>query len=73
MVDVTEGKGGSFFVKPKQGGLILKSINKAEYNILLGMIADYYRYILMNPNTFLVPILGVFTVEINKNNNPIPI
>jgi uncharacterized protein (DUF779 family) len=31
IVDVSEGRGGSFFIKPKQGGIILKQITKAEY------------------------------------------
>lgn len=33
-VIVTEAKGGTFIIKPKQGGIIIRSINKAEYNTL---------------------------------------
>lgn len=32
-IDVDESKGGYFIIKPKQGGIVLKSINKAEFNI----------------------------------------
>jgi hypothetical protein len=36
-------------------------------------VPDYFKYILMNPNTYLVPLLGVFTVEIYKNDQTMPI
>lgn len=72
-IDISEGKGDTFFVTPEQGGIILKSINKAEHTIMQGFIADYFKYILMNPNTYLVPLLGVFTVEISKNGQIMPI
>lgn len=72
-VNVSEGTGGTFFLTPEQGGITLKSINKAEYTILQDFVPNYFKYILMNPHTYLVPLLGVFTVEISKNDSMMPI
>lgn len=33
-VSVAQNKGGSFFIKPEQGGLIIQSINKASYRLM---------------------------------------
>jgi hypothetical protein len=33
-VNVSEGTAGTFFLIPEQGGVLVKSINKAEYTIL---------------------------------------
>lgn len=66
-VSVSQTKGGSFYVKPEQGGIIIQSVNKASYKLIQGFLADYYKYLLMNPNTHITPILGVYTLNINKN------
>jgi hypothetical protein len=36
-------------------------------------LADYYRYLLMNPKTHLSPILGVFSINMTKNDQSLPI
>ena len=72
-VAVTHSKGGSFVIKPDQGGLILKSINKSRYRLIQEFLPDYYRYQLMNPNTYITPILGVYTLLIKKGGNSLPI
>ena len=68
-VSVTPTKGGSFYIKPEQGGLIIQSINKASYKLIQSFLPEYYKYLLMNPNTHLIPILGVYTLTIQKGNN----
>ena len=68
-VSVSPTKGGSFYIKPEQGGLIIQSINKASYKLIQSFLPEYYKYLLMNPNTHLIPILGVYTLTIHKGNN----
>ena len=36
-------------------------------------LPDYYKYILMNPNTHLSPILGVFSMNLSRNGLSLPI
>jgi hypothetical protein len=68
-VSVSPNKGGSFYIKPEQGGLIIQSINKASFKLIQNFLPEYYKYLLMNPNTHLIPILGVYTLTIHKGNN----
>lgn len=65
-VSVTRTKGGSFFIKPEQGGLIIQSVNKGSYKLIQKFLPDYYKYLLMNPNTHISPILGVFTLKMTN-------
>lgn len=72
-ISVSTTKGGSFYVKPEQGGIIIQSINKAAYRLIQQFLPEYYKYLLMNPNTHISPILGVYTLNITKNGNTLPV
>lgn len=73
-ISISSGKGGSFFIKPIHGGrMLIKSITKPEYEIIQDFLPDYYCYLLMNPNTYLCPILGVYKLKLQKNNQVPPI
>lgn len=53
-ISISAGKGGSFFIKPVEGGRILiKSVTIPEYEIIQRFMVDYYKYLLKNPNTYL--------------------
>jgi Phosphatidylinositol-4-phosphate 5-Kinase len=60
-------------IKPLDGGLILKDLNLPEYKVLQDFLSDYYKYVLMNPHTYLTPILGVYTLKLYINGNLTPI
>ena len=72
-VSVSPTKGGSFYIKPEQGGIIIQSINKASYKLIQQFLPDYYKYLLMNPNTHISPILGAFSLTITKNGAALPV
>ena len=73
-ISISSGKGGSFFIKPKKGGrMLIKSITKPEYEIIKNVLEDYYSYLLMNPNTYLCPILGVYRLKTQPNSQSSPI
>lgn len=73
-ISISSGKGGSFFIKPVNGGrMLMKSITKPEYEIIQGFLDDYYSYFLMNPNTYLNPILGVYKMKLQKSSQVPPI
>ena len=36
-------------------------------------LPEYYKFLLMNPNTHITPILGVYTLTITKNGNTLPV
>lgn len=72
-MDVSHTKGGCFYIRPLQGGIFIKSMSKAGYKLMQDFLPDYYRYILMNPNTHLSPCLGVFNMNIMKEGNTLPI
>jgi hypothetical protein len=72
-VSVSQTKGGSFLIKPEQGGIIIQSVNKASYKLMQQFLPEYYKFLLMNPNTHITPILGVFTLNITKSGNSLPV
>lgn len=42
-ISISSGKGGSFFIKPINGGrMLIKSITKPEYEILQDFLSEYY-------------------------------
>ena len=53
--------------------MYIKSITKPEYEIIKNVLEDYYSYWLMNPNTYLWPILGVYKIKTQQNANALPI
>jgi len=64
-IRISSGKGGAFFIEPTDGGrLMIKSITKPEYEIIQNWLPDHYQYLLMNPNSYLSPILGVYKLKI---------
>ena len=73
-IRMSTGKGGSFFIEPMDGGrLMIKSITKPEYEIIKDWLPEYYSYILMNPNTYLSPILGVYKLKLQESDAVPPI
>jgi hypothetical protein len=53
--------------------LIIQSVNKGSYKLIQSFLSEYYKYLLMNPNTHISPILGVYTLTISKNGNTLPV
>lgn len=41
--------------------------------MIQSFLPEYYKYLLMNPNTHITPILGAYTLTINKNGNSLPV
>lgn len=73
-ITISSGKGGSFFIKPIHGGrMLIKSITKPEYDLIKNFLNDYYCFLLMNPNTYLCPVLGVYKLKLQQNNQVPPI
>jgi len=74
-ISVTQGKGGSFFIRPASGHgkVLLKSITIPEYNTIKKFMPQYYSHLLMNPNSLLVPILGVYKMKMQKTSELAPI
>lgn len=74
-ISITQGKGGSFFIRPAHGlgRVLIKSITIPEYNIIKSFLPEYYSHLLMNPNTYLVPILGAYKLRLQKSKDAAPI
>jgi hypothetical protein len=74
-ISVTQGKGGSFFIRPSggHGKVLIKSITIPEYNTLKSFLPEYYSHLLMNPNTYLVPIFGAYKMKLQKSSDVTPI
>jgi hypothetical protein len=70
-ISATQGKGGSFFIRPANGHgkVLIKSITIPEYNIMKKFLPDYYCHLLMNSSSYLVPILGVYKMRLHKNSD----
>ena len=52
---------------------MIKSITKPEFEIIQSFLPDYYAYLLMNPNTCLSPILGIFKLKTAESDSVPPI
>ena len=74
-ISVSQGKGGSFLIRPAdgKGKVLIKSITIPEYGIIKNFLSKYYCHLLMHPNSFLVPILGVYKLKLQKSNDIAPI
>ena len=74
-ISVSQGKGGSFFIRPAdgKGKVLIKSITIPEYGIIKKFLPKYYGHLLMHPNSFLVPILGVYKLKLHKSDDVAPI
>ena len=73
-ISISAGKGGSFFIKSLQGGrMLIKSITIPEYEIIQRFLIDYYKYLLLNPNTYLCPVLGVYKLKLQQSSQVPPI
>ena len=74
-ISLTKSKGGSFYIRPGNGlgRIVIKSISVPEYNIIKEFLPQYYCHLLMNPNTYLVPILGAYKLKLLENEDITPI
>lgn len=74
-ISVSQGKGGTFFIRPVLGNgkILIKSISAQEYISIKNFLPNYYCYLLMNPSSYLLPILGVFKMKLHKNSSIAPI
>ena len=60
---VSEGRSGSFFYYSHDGKFMVKTISRAESMAMRDMLPDYYSYVLENPDTLLMRILGQFDLH----------
>jgi hypothetical protein len=57
---VSEGRSGSFFYYSHDGKFMVKTVSRAESECMREMLPDYYSYVLENPDTLLMRILGQY-------------
>jgi hypothetical protein len=55
---VSEGRSGSYFYYSHDGKFMVKTVSKDESDCMRAMLPDYYSYVLENPDTLLMRILG---------------
>jgi hypothetical protein len=67
-VILQSGKGGSFFIIPKNGQFLVKSIKKSEYNIMKTILAYLYIHYLTYPNSCINPIYGCYELHLSEND-----
>jgi hypothetical protein len=56
---VSEGRSGSYFYYSHDGKFMVKTVSKDESDCMRAMLPDYYSYVLENPDTLLMRILGL--------------
>lgn len=57
------GKSGSFFFHTSDGKYMIKTIKKAEFDVLLSILPNYHEHILKNPNTFIAYYYGLHQMK----------
>ena len=60
---VSCGKSGSFFYYSADGRFTLKTIHRAEFHFLMGILKNYYEYIIANPQTLIVKFFGLHKIR----------
>lgn len=60
------GKSGSFFFFSHDRGFIIKTMNSSEYSTFLKFFKQYMHHLMVNKNSLLARIYGIFTVNIEK-------
>ena len=63
------GRSGSFFFFSHDRKFIIKTMSKAELDLLLGMMPALSAHYKANPHSLLSKILGVFTVKTNATDH----
>lgn len=63
------GKSPCFFFFSDNNMIMLKTLKGSEHEIIFekGFLLDYFKYILANPDTLLMKILGVFEMQIGQS------
>eukprot|EP00013_Stygamoeba_regulata_P002501 CAMPEP_0177633550 /NCGR_PEP_ID=MMETSP0447-20121125/2898_1 /TAXON_ID=0 /ORGANISM="Stygamoeba regulata, Strain BSH-02190019" /LENGTH=532 /DNA_ID=CAMNT_0019135219 /DNA_START=1 /DNA_END=1596 /DNA_ORIENTATION=- len=61
-VAASTGRSGSFFLKSSDSRFLLKTLPQGEHHFLCTMLADYYQYMIENPNTLLPRYYGCHAV-----------
>ncbi|KAI8475462.1 MAG: hypothetical protein J3K34DRAFT_456218 [Monoraphidium minutum] len=56
------GKSGSVFFLSSDDRLLVKTIRKAEFDLLARLLPAYYAHMLAHPNSLLVRVLGLFSI-----------
>jgi hypothetical protein len=59
----SEGRSGSFFVFSPDKKFIIKTVTKAEAELLFHILPKYYGYLLRNPQSFIVRFYGLHCME----------
>jgi len=67
-VVLQSGKGGSFFIIPKNGHFLVKSINRSEYNVMKTILAHLYIHYLTYPNSYINPVYGCYELHLSEND-----
>ena len=47
-------------------------MTKSQYRLMQDFLPNYYKYILMNPNTYISPILGVYNMTLTREGVSLP-
>lgn len=66
---VGQGASPSFFFFSDNNMLMLKTLKESEDEILFkkGFLAEYFKYIMENPDTLIMKIFGAYQLEIGKS------
>lgn len=73
-IKISAGKGGAFFVKNKQDpSILIKSITPGEYEVLKNFTGNFYRHLLLHPDSLISPIIGVYTLSLAEDDSIEPI
>ena len=72
-IKLQSGKGGSFFIIPKSGKYLMKSISENELKSLLKIIKELYLNFSINKRSLITPIYSSYSLEISSSNIIAPI
>lgn len=73
-IKISAGKGGAFFLKNKADpSVLIKSMTPGEYEVMKAFTEPFYKHLLLNPDTLIAPILGIYKLQLKDDDSIDPI
>jgi len=68
-IKLGSGKGGSFFIYPKNARYLLKAIGGSDFDAIKQLLPNYFTHLLAaGQRSYINPIIAIFTINIKGEN-----
>ena len=73
-IKISAGKGGAFFLRNKEDpSILIKSMTPGEYQVMKDFTGPFYKHLILNPDTLICPIVGIYKLSLRDDDSIDPI